>query len=104
LSHPTFRNRNDLEIIQSYRAFVHREEEAGELTAAEQTIGFRQLLVGLLRLHPLAGLFGPVVVLRVAEPEREDSVGQLPAMSVARMHPNQNGAVVATVDITGFWR
>ena len=48
--------------------------------------------------HPIAELPFPVIILGIAQPEGEHGVGQLLALPVAGMDPDENRPVVATLD------
>ena len=58
----------------------------------------------LLHLHRLAKLPLPVIVLGIAQAEREHGVGQLPTPTVAGMHPHQHHPVATTLHLTGIGR
>jgi hypothetical protein len=53
-----------------------------------------------LSWQSIADLLGPKIILWIAQPEGEYGVGQLPAMAVARMHPNEYRSVATTLNIT----
>jgi hypothetical protein len=50
-------------------------------------------------LHSLTKLPLPIVILRIAQPEGEHGIGQLAALPVVGMYPDQYGSVVATLNV-----